>query len=482
LPYAAQFEKAGKPAVVIVFEDQDECLKQGALLLGIPHVRRAYCSRTEDGVEDAARILKPLMDALVRPLTAEEREGGRWEVPDKRVLFEGTLEEAEEFYERAVRIPVLGNAYISLYTDGMAIRIPTEERVQAMLKGTSHKPDEVITLQSDHTPREMGVGGKKGIPVRFEPLKRTATVEKVAVNAVMAGCKPEYMPILLAIAEAGGGGGDGRGSLGFCVSGPIAKEIGMNFDVGMLGPGNQANRSIGRAAELMWCNLGGNIPKVTSCGIMGNPLFNCFPENADALPPGWKGVNEEYDFKKDESVIYVLGMRGGPPGSLTFHSTEFSPGRYRTLQKSGSGGMAKRLGKEGIPGPHNWLEYQVPSLWAGREGGYNFIILPEMAKHLYEAGFKSKDEVYQWLYKSSFMPFSEYRKHASPDFRTGGWRGVEKTSGKPWKELPDDYMVPAVGDPYENCIIVAGGGEETSHWVNGRTANADPVYGIDIWR
>ena len=84
----------------------------------------------------------------------------------------------------------------------------------------------------------------------------------------------------------------------------------MNFDVGMLGPGNQANRSIGRAAELMWINLGGNIPKVTSCGIMGNPLFNCFPENIDALPPGWKGVNEEYDFQKDESVIYVLGMRG----------------------------------------------------------------------------------------------------------------------------------------------------------------------------
>jgi len=482
LPFAEQFEKAGKPSVVIVFEDQEECLKQGALLLGIPHVRTVYCSRIKNGVEDATQIIKPLMDALVRPPTEEEREGGRWEVPDKRVLFEGTLDEAEEFYERAVSVPVLGNAWISLYTDGMAIRIPTEERVNAMLKGTSHKPDEVITLQSDHTPREMGVGGKKDAPVRFEPMKRTATVEKVAINGVMAGCKPEYMPILLAIAEAGGGGGDGRGSLGFCVSGPIAKEIGMNFDVGMLGPGNQANRSIGRAAELMWINLGGNIPKVTSCGIMGNPLFNCFPENIDALPPGWKGVNEEYDFKRDESIVYVLGMRGGPPGSLTFSSTEFSPGRYRTLQKSGSGGMAKRLGVEGKPGPHNWLEYQVHSLWAGKEGGYNFIILPEMAQHLYEAGFKSKDEVYQWLYKSSFMPFSEYRKHASPDFRTGGWRGVEKLSGKPWKELPDDYMVPAVDDPYQNCIIVSGGGEETSHWVNGRTSNADPAYGIDVWR
>ena len=231
MPFTEQFEKAGKPAVVIVFEDQDECLRRGALLLGIPHVRTVYCSRTLKGVEDASQIIKPLMDALVRQPTEEESQGGRWEVPDNRVLFEGTLDEAEEFYERAERIPVLGDAWISLYTDGMAIRIPTEERVEAMLKGTSHKPDEVITLQSDHTPREMGVGGKRGSLVRFEPMKRTATIEKVAVNGVMAGCRPEYMPVLLAIAEAGGGGGDGRGSLGFCVSGPIAKEIGMNFDV-----------------------------------------------------------------------------------------------------------------------------------------------------------------------------------------------------------------------------------------------------------
>ena len=483
MPSVTKFEKAGKPAVLILFEDQDECLKQGARLLGVPNIRRVYCSRVGNGAEDAARIVKPLVEALVRPLTPKEKEGGRWEVLDKRVLFEGTLDEAEEFYERAERVPVLGNAYMSLYTDGMAIRIPTEERVQAMLRGTSHKPDEVITLQSDHTPREMGVGGKKGTPVRFEPLKRRATVEKVAINAVMAGCRPEYMPILLAIAEAGGGGGDGRGSLGFCVSGPIAKEIGMNFDVGLLGPKNQANRSIGRAAELMWCNLGGNIPKVTSCGIMGNPLFNCFPENTDALPPGWKGVNEEYGFNRDESVIYVLGMRGGPPGSFKFHSTGFGPGGYRSFQKSGGGGgLARRLGKEGVPGPHNWLEYEVPALWADREGGFNFIILPEMAQHLYEAGFKSKDDIYEWLYKASFIPYKEYKSRASPGWHAGAYHPIEKISGKPWDQLSDDYMVPLVDDPYENCVIVAGGGEETSHWVNGRTPNADPAYSIDAWR
>ena len=77
------------------------------------------------------------------------------------------------------------------------------------------------------------------------------------------------MPLLLAIAEAGGGCGDGRGGDAYVVSGPYAKEIEMNFDTNVLGPGNPANRSIGRAAELMWRNLGGNIPNVNNCGVWG---------------------------------------------------------------------------------------------------------------------------------------------------------------------------------------------------------------------
>jgi hypothetical protein len=254
----------------------------------------------------------------------------------------------------------------------------------------------------------------------------------------------------------------------------------MNFDVGVFGPKNQANRSIGRAAELMWCNIGGNIPKMSACGIMGSPLFNCFPENSDALPPGWKGVNEEYGFKRDESVVYVLSMRGGPPGSFTFRSTEFGPGGYRTFQKSGGGSMATRLGKEGIPGPHNWLEYEIPSFWAGREGGFNFIILPEMAQHLYEAGFKSKDDVYEWLYKASFIPYKEYKIKAAVGWHAGMYRPIEKTSGKPWDEIPDDYMIPLVDDPYENCIIVTGGGEEMALWTGGR--GRETAIGIDAWR
>jgi hypothetical protein len=464
--------------VFIIFEDQDECWKQACRLNGITPMRRVWGSRHVPGPQDVATWINDLMDALVRPLTDEEKNPPKWEVSNERILFEGTLQEAQEFYQQTEKIPALMNAPISMYTDGLPIVVPTEELVEKMLKGTSHKPDEIIIYQEDRVLgdriEQMGSSGKKGDPVHFMPMRRTATVEKIATIGVMAGCKPEYMPLLLAIAEAGGGCGDGRGGVAYVVSGPYAKEIDMNFDTNVLGPGNRANRSIGRAAELMWRNLGGNIPNVTNCGVWGNGLNNCFPENDDALPPGWSTLREEYDFKKDESC--VVSIRVG----FSMRNTEFMPGGYREFQKSGHGGIGRRLGLKGAAGPHNWMEYFIKNLWSDGEGGKTFLLIPEMARDLQLYGFKSKDAVYEWLYKKSFMMLKEYRTHQAPDVWTNGWKAIEPRSGKPWLELPDDYMVPVVSDPYDNCIIVTGGGEEMALWTGNRTRES--AYSIDAWR
>jgi hypothetical protein len=480
----ADIEKSGIPIVSLIYKDQDECFRQAAILQGTPYLRRVHVSRALQGPADVDRFLPEVFDALTRPLTKEEKQGGRLAINQDRILFEGTLIEAEEFYMQTEKIPALRNAPIAKYTDGLPIVVPTEERVAEMLKGTSHKPDELITYQAEHGGFAFQAAGNKrakGSPVLFRPVDRIATVEQVAVNAIMAGCRPEYLPVVLAIAEAGSaGGGDGRGSVAFCVSGPIAKEIGMNFDVGLLGPGNPANRSIARAGELMWRNFGGNIPNVTNCGVMGAPLFNCIPEDLDSLPPGWKGLNEEYDFKIDESIIFAMNFGRG--GSTNIHRTEFSPGGYRAFIKSGHGGLARRLGVKGVPGPKNWLGYLIPGIWHDREGGITFFMLPQMARALYDAGFKSKDEVYEWIYRASFQPMKLYRTHSWPDVNTNSWLGIERTSGKPYKELPDDYMVPLVGDPYENCIIVTGSGEEYPQWISGRRPGTGPAYSIDVWR
>jgi hypothetical protein len=296
LPALSTYEKAGIPSVFIIYGDQDGCWKQACRLNGVPHMRCVHASRTVPGVPDVDRMVPQLIDALTRPPTAEEEKKARWEMPDRRVLFEGTLEEAEKFYEQTEKIPTLGGASIALYGDGLPIRIPTEERVAEMLKGTSHKPDEIIRFQKDHRlgdrSVQIGNSGKKGDPVHYLPMRRTATVEKIAIIGVMSGCKPEHMPVLLTMAESGGGCSDGRGSGGYIISGPYYKEIDMNIDVNILGPGNVSNRSLGRASQLMWRNLGGNIPTVTNCGVWGSGLQNVVAENADALPPGWEGLNE----------------------------------------------------------------------------------------------------------------------------------------------------------------------------------------------
>ncbi len=266
-----------------------------------------------------------------------------------------------------------------------------------------------------------------------------------------------------------------------CVSGPIAREIKMNTGCGHLGPGSPVNGPIGRTYQLMAINLSGAIPGVNRMSSHGSPLNNggvCFAENTDGLPPGWSSLNEESGFQKNESVVMVMSGVGNHGGML---GHEFSPGGYRAFQKSGHGGIARKLDVKGQPGPHNWLEYLYPGLWSVMEGGWILIMVPEMAQHLYEYGFKTKAEVYEWIYRKSFEPVKNYKHRSWPDLTTNGWMGIEKTSGKHWKELDEDYLVPVVNDPLESCIIVAGGQEEACIQLSGGRFNA-PVFSIDAWR
>lgn len=478
MPYIAQLEKAGIPTVLIDLEDQHNMVRQEALSNGVPNVRFLAASRTLPGPEDVDGIIKSIIEGLTKPLTEKEKERGVYAPPQPRILFEGTLDEAEKFYQQTKVIPSPVNAPLSVYTDGLPITVPTEERVKEMLTGTSHKPDELVTLQADRL--GMRGGRKKGEPVLFQPMNWKATVEKVATIAVMAGCKPEHLPIVLAIAESGCSTGTTNFPSQICVvSGPIVKEINMNTGCGHLGPGSPVNSPIGRAYQLMAINLGGATPGVNRMSSHGTPLNRagtCFAENADALPPGWLGLNEEAGFRKDESVVMVQAAGGNHNGIL---GHEFSPGGYRAFQKSGHGGIARRLGVKGTPGPHNWLEYLFPNLWAITEGGWIIIMIPELAQHLYDYGFKTKEAVYEWLYKKSFEPVGKYRGRSWPDLTTNGWLGIERTTGKRWKELSDDDLVPVINDPMESCIIVAGGQEEASAQIGGGRGQ---FFSIDAWR
>jgi hypothetical protein len=238
------------------YTEETVAMKTHMALYGVPEMRYVEASRNSPGgVEEADKVMPLLLDALTKPLTAKEKKSGTWAPEEPRILFEGTLDEAQDFYQQTEKIPGLLNSPFAKYTDGMPIIIPTEEKVKAMLSGTSHPADEVIALQRDEA--QLGMRNrmrKKGEPVIFEPMFRTATVEQVAVNAVMAGCKPEYFPVVLAMAESGAGGARGNGGA-YIVSGPVYKEIGMNVSYGRFSPGNPPNKTLGRVGSLLWRNL-----------------------------------------------------------------------------------------------------------------------------------------------------------------------------------------------------------------------------------
>ncbi len=486
MPYLVDLEKSGIPTVIINYEEETGKVVHDSTVFGLPKLRYIEASRNSPGgVTEADIIMEPVLNALTRPLTEEEKEGGHWAPEQPRILFEGTLPDAEKFYNQAENIPGILDAPFSMYTDGLPIVVPTEERVAEMLTGTSHKPDELITLQRDSEIRGFGaiesvVTRKKGDVVKFMPMYRTATVEQVAVNAVMAGCKPEYFPVVLAIAESGGGTGDGRGGGGaFVVSGPIYKEIGMNVTNSLFGPGNPANKTIGRVGSLMWRNLGGYEETVTTITTLGSPVTNgglIFAEYAEGLPEGWKGLNEELGFKKEESIL--MTFRAGAWGI----GQQNAPGVYRSLQRTGHGAIARYLDVKGIVGPHNYLEYLTKDIWATMEGGFTLIMPPQIAQDMYDYGFKSKDEIYEWIWKRSFEPVKRFRMRGSQDFVTNGWLGIERTSGKHWKELDDDYMVPAGGgDPFGSYNILVMNMQETAcaRFAGGGHSQA---FSIDAWR
>jgi hypothetical protein len=187
---------------------------------------------------------------------------GRSKLRSRRVELAALTDEMEAMFERG-------------WTDGLPVVPPTEARVLAMLDATTRAPDEVVAV----------------VP----PDLVECTVEKVAVNAVLAGCKPEYLPVVLAAVEAACGDEfNAHGLLAttmpvgpvLIVNGPIRHRIGMNAGVNALGQGNRANSTIGRALQLVIRNVGGGRPGEVDRATHGNPgkLSFCFAEDEEGSP------------------------------------------------------------------------------------------------------------------------------------------------------------------------------------------------------
>jgi hypothetical protein len=442
------------------------------------------------GPERVAQFVDKVYAALKDPLTSKEKETGLYTPPpDPRICFTGTYDDAQAFYQKTTPVANCRNCPMAQWTDGSFIQVPTEQKVKEILTGTKHPAVEQITRQINTS--ATATTNRKGSVVTWYANNWAATVEKVGTIGVMAGCKPEYMPVLLAMASSGSSAPSSNGMFNNwqCVSGPIAKEIGMSGGQGAWNAGNPANCTLGRAFQMMVINFGGMISGMNRTDF-GSPWNKgtAFAEDVDGLPAGWEGLNEEgsyindtnnqsVKYKKTESIVQIAWDLG------SFIGDQHAPSSFRALN-SGNGGMAVRLGVQGKPGHYNFLEYYIPELMADHgRGAKTFFMHPNMCASMLEAGFKTKADVYQWVAKSSLTTAGEYKKYGWWDFETSGGNAVEPTSGKKYNDLPDDYPLYFFGTPGSantgNCIICCcGPGDEICMVMSGRGT----PYPIDPWR
>lgn len=299
-------------------------------------------------------IMPQIVAALTTPLNAEEQKTGTI-TPSTGPAEIGpdTAENLQQYYQD------------SGMTDYLPIVLPTADKVAAMLKGTSHKPDEIVGKMSP----AMGA---------YEPW--SYTVRQVAVNAVMAGARPEYFPVILALA-ASGATSISSSTNSFArmavIDGPIADEISMNYGIGAMGPFSHANTTIGRAWTLLSKNLGNSgIPGETYMGTLGNPttLMNIIVvENPKDNP--WPAFHTEKGFKAGDSVVSLFMGYG---------------------IVSGQGMTAGATSND----PHFDTELKNVFATLGPMFGGFVVMDPTVAKNLVDHGYADKQKLLDFLYQA----------------------------------------------------------------------------------
>jgi hypothetical protein len=361
------------------------------------------------------------MDSLWVVLPSGQRASGEWidDTLRRRAEEQGLLARtplAGRFPRQRVEVirhldPVARvNAlfYGRGWTDGLPIVPPSLARVEAMLRFTDRPGSDVLGA--------------------VEPLRGLATVEKIAVNAVMAGCRPEYFPVVLAAVEAildpafnlrGVQTTDENVAPLVIVSGPLASRLQINSGYGALGPGWRANATIGRALRLVMNNLGGGWPGAVSLAGLAQPgrYTLCLAERAEASP--WLPLHVELGHRAEESTVTVL--RAETAINVT-------------------GGLAELASVMGSAASGFTL------LHSGRVA---VVVAPFVAAGLAREGW-SKDTVKRWLHREGRVPVPVWRAswlHAA----------IQAEAWPAWvREAEPSGSIPATRDPDDITVVVAG--------------------------
>ncbi len=377
-------------------------------------------------------VIQEIVEALTKPLTEEDKKTGfvQTDAPP-RLIGPQTPDNLQRLFQAGG------------WTDYLPVILPTEQRVANMLKGTSRNPDEIVG--------KMSAGG-------YEPWEYT--VEKVAVNAVMAGAKPEHLPIILAIAASGISSlHNSPDSLvgAVVVNGPIREEIAMNYELGAMGPFSHANAAIGRAWTLISKNLGhAGVLGETYTGSQGNSLNYSnivIAENEEAGP--WNPLSIQKGFGEGESVVSLftgLGIHAG----------------------QGAVGAGAATNPE--------FERQFRSILDTFTGRFGALIAcdPLAAKKLKAGGYDTKEQLSGWLHENTRISVADYKilSFVAEYDAARAQEGTEPYAS--WFKLPPDAMIPRFASP-EDILIVVTGGEIKPVFQAGNLKYLKSVS-VDEWR
>ncbi|MBN2321032.1 MAG: hypothetical protein JXR49_18280 [Acidobacteria bacterium] len=427
------------PAIALVLSEFYEQEKEKAYNEGMPNIRTQWVlgpvwAKTKEQLKkdvingvnpiSGRPVMQEIVEKFTKPLSEEDKKTGEIKRTKGPLTFTDTEENLHKMF------------LDKRYTDFLPIVLPTEERVAEMLKGTSRDPDEVIGRMSP-----TNTGGY------FEYW--TFTVKDVAINAVMAGCNPEYLPLLLAVASTGKEAisVSDNGFVGaLVINGDIRDEIGLNYDVAAVGPYAHANTTIGRAWSLIAINLG-NCGKVgtTYMGTIGNPmnLINIvIAENEEKSP--YPPFSVRRGFQKGESVVTLFEGWG-------------------ILSAANWG--ANRWGSE--------MDYpQIMKDITAQQGflfGTCFVLSPPIANFVKER-FETMEELEAFLAPAPAFGGGFAKMKPKPSAEGG-----EPAAKKP---MPKGKM-PAFGG--SSIPIIVTGGSNNNYWSAGGLRPSQSVL-IDEWR
>ncbi|MBI2906682.1 MAG: hypothetical protein HYX92_03380 [Chloroflexi bacterium] len=314
--------------------------------------------------------------------------------------------------------------------DGFPLVPPTPEAVEAMVNGTSRARDEVVVI--------------------MEPGRGIATVEKIAINCVMAGCRPEHLPVVIAAVEAMSepefdltavAQSTGPQAPLLVINGPVRRRLGVNSGRCALGPGapSRVNTAMGRAVRLVMMNIGHAYPGVMDMDTIGSPnkYSMCMGENEEANP--WGPLHVERGFRADESTVTVF-----PCGACIDVPDLVSCTPEAVLTTFAYTANA--------PLTPSWM-------WLRPEGLEReplMVLCPDHARIIAEAGW-TKNDIRRFMFHNSRVPLGVLKNPTRPAAVTPGWKWL--------LDRPDDTMVPVVRDAQAYHIVVVGADSGKSAYV-----------------